>query len=183
MVGPPSRFHEAAMAGVLVPEGGERAGADEMNGTKVTQSSSAFSMACRVEVNIRASAGRIWRLLTDAKGFSRWNSTVTGIEGEIREGERLRLHVPGEDRTFTPTVSGVVDDERMTWTGGLPLVFKGVRTFELRPRGDGSTDFAMAERFSGLMLPMAKGSMPDFGPVFERYADDLKREAERPPPA
>ena len=60
-------------------------------------------------------------------------------------------------------------------------MFKGVRTFELRPRGDGSTQFAMEERFSGLMLPFVKGPMPDFGPVFERDADDLKREAERPP--
>jgi hypothetical protein len=29
------------------------------------------------------------------------------------------------------------------------------------------------------MLPMIKGSLPDFGPVFERYASDLKNEAER----
>jgi len=29
------------------------------------------------------------------------------------------------------------------------------------------------------MLPLAKGSMPDFGPVFEHFASDLKREAER----
>ncbi len=57
-------------------------------------------------------------------------------------------------------------------------MFKGVRTFELAPRADGSTDFAMEERFSGLMLPFARGSMPDFGPVFERYANDLKRAAE-----
>jgi hypothetical protein len=72
----------------------------------------------------------------------------------------------------------------MTWTGGFSPVFKGVRTFELRPRDDGSTQFAMEERFSGLMLPFVKGSMPDFGPVFERYANDLKHEAERtqPPP-
>ena len=47
------------------------------------------------------------------------------------------------------------------------------------PREDGSTDFAMEERFSGLMLPLAKGSLPDFGPIFERYANDLKNEAER----
>jgi hypothetical protein len=58
-------------------------------------------------------------------------------------------------------------------------MFKGVRTFELKRRGDGTTDFAMQERFSGLMLPMIKGSLPDFGPVFERYATDLKTEAER----
>ena len=57
--------------------------------------------------------------------------------------------------------------------------FKGVRTFELRPCDDGSSEFVMEERFSGLMLPFAKGSMPDFGPVFEHYANDLKREAER----
>jgi uncharacterized protein YndB with AHSA1/START domain len=92
--------------------------------------------------------------LTDAEGFPRWNSTVSGVEGRIREGERLPLRVPGTDRVFTPKVSDVVPNERMTWTG-------------------------MEERFSGLILSLVKGSMPDFGPVFERYANDLKREAER----
>ena len=149
-----------------------------MEEPEITQTHSAFSMSCRVEVNIRAEAETIWSLLTDAKGFPRWNSTVTSIEGQIKEGERLRLHVPGTDRTFTPTVSGVAPNERMTWTGGFAPVFKGVRTFELKPQSDGSTDSAMEERFSGLMLPLAKGSMPDFGPVFQTYARDLKRAAE-----
>ena len=149
-----------------------------MEGPEVSQSHRAFSMTCGVEVNIRASAARVWSLLTDAPGFPRWNSTVTRIEGQIGEGERLRLHVPGTDRTFTPTVSDVVENERMTWTGGFAPIFKGVRTFVLRSRDDGSTDFAMEERFSGILLPIVKGSMPDFGPVFEQYANDLKREAE-----
>jgi hypothetical protein len=43
---------------------------------------------------------------------------ITRIEGEIQDGEKLRLHVPGTDRTFTPLVSGVVPNERMTWSGG-----------------------------------------------------------------
>jgi hypothetical protein len=150
-----------------------------MKEAKITQEHKTFSMSCRVEVNIRAKAESIWSLLTDAKDFPRWNSTVTGIEGQIRQGERLRLHVPGTERTFTPTVSDVVPNERMTWTGGFAPMFLGVRTFELKPRGDGSIDFAMQERFSGLMLPLLKGSMPDFGPVFESYAHDLKRAAER----
>src|SRR4249920_3523976 len=133
---------------------------------KLTQAHSVFSMSCLVEVNIRANAERIWSILTDAKNCPRWNSTITRIEGEIREGERLRLHVPGTDRTFTPLVSDVVPNRRMAWTGGLAPVFTGVRTFELKPRNDGSIDFAMQERFSGLILPLAKGSMPDFGPIF-----------------
>ena len=72
--------------------------------------------------------------MTDADGFPRWNSTVTRVEGEIRE------------------VSDVVSDTHMT----------GVRTFELKPCDDGPIQFAMEERFSGLMLPFVRGSMPDF---------------------
>jgi len=73
----------------------------------------------------------------------------------------------------------VVPNQRMIWTGGFAPLFKGVRTFALRPRNDGSTDFAMQERFSGLILPLVKASLPDFGSMFERYAGELKNEAER----
>lgn len=153
--------------------------AGEVTTPRITQTRGAFSMLCRVDINILAAAPIVWRLLTDAEGFPRWNSTVTRIEGQIRDGERLRLHVPDTDRTFIPMVSGVVPNERMTWTGGFAPLFKGVRTFELKPRGNGTTDFAMQERFAGLVLPLARRSMPEFGPVFARFANDLKREAER----
>ena len=150
-----------------------------MDQARATQSRSLFATVCGVEVTIRASAQRVWSLLTGAEDFSRWNSTVTRIEGRIREGERLRVHVPGTDRTFTPKVSGVVPNERMTWTGGLAPIFKGVRIFKLARADDGSTIFTMQERFSGLLLPLIQHSLPDFQPIFERYANDLKREAER----
>jgi hypothetical protein len=142
-----------------------------------TQVRRALSLVGRVEVDVRAPADRVWALLTDAAGFPRWNSTVTRVEGEIREGAKLRVHVPGTNMVFTPRVSGVVANVRMTWTGGFSPVFKGVRTFELTPRGDGSTHFTMMERFSGLFVPFVK--LPDFRPIFWRYASDLKREAER----
>ena len=145
---------------------------------RITRSQTALSLVCRVEINIRASARVIWKLLTDAQNFPRWNTTVTRVEGEIREGQRLRLRVPGTDRAFTPKVSNVVPDQRMTWTGGFAPLFKGVRTFELTPCSDGTTRFVMQERFSGLILPLIRRSLPDFGPVFERYASDLKLEAE-----
>jgi len=138
-----------------------------------------FSLECHVDLNVRAPVQRLWALLTDSSGFPRWNSTVTAIDGEIREGGRLRVHVPSTTRVFTPRVSGVVPNARMTWTGGFSPIFKGVRTFELRSKQDGTTDFSMSETFSGLMLPLVSRSMPDFRPIFARYADDLRREAER----
>jgi hypothetical protein len=67
----------------------------------------------------------------------------------------------------------------MTWSEGMAPMFRGVRTFTLTPAADGSTEFAMKEELAGLMLPMIKGSLPDFAPVFEAYASDLKRAAEQ----
>ena len=138
-----------------------------------------FRMGCAIRATIQASPEKIWSLLTDAAGFPRWNSTVTSIEGQIAEGQKLKLKVPSAPtRVFTPTVTAVSAGRSMIWSDGMAPMFKGVRTFELTPNGDGSTDFSMKEEFSGLMLPMIKGSLPDFAPIFETYAEDLRRAAE-----
>jgi hypothetical protein len=152
---------------------------EALNRPIIAQTRGTFFLTCRVEVGIQSPPATIWTLLTDAPGFPRWNSTVTHIDGEIRDGQRIRIHAPGTTRTFTPKISAVVPNVRMTWTGGFAPLFNGVRTFALTPQGGRSTTFAMQERFSGLMLPLVARSLPDFGPVFERYAADLKQEAER----
>jgi hypothetical protein len=146
---------------------------------KATKTGTAFRMDCAIRTTIHASPERIWALLTDAAAFPRWNSTVTSIEGEIAEGRSLKLRVPSApERVFTPKVSRVEPGRSMVWSDGMAPMFKGVRTFALTPNADGSTEFSMKEEFSGLMLPMIKGSLPDFAPVFEAYAEDLKRAAE-----
>ncbi len=146
-----------------------------------SKTSSTFRMECSVRCNIAASPKVIWALLTNAADFPRWNSTVTSITGEIAKGNKLKLEVPVSERTFTPKVIELVPESRMVWGDGMAPMFRGERTFTLTPREDGTTDFSMVEVFSGIMLPMIKGSLPDFVPVFEQYAKDLKREAERKP--
>ncbi|MGO9835162.1 MAG: SRPBCC family protein [Polyangiaceae bacterium] len=146
---------------------------------KAQKTQHTFRMACAITVNIRAPAERLWAILTDAAGFARWNSTVSSVGGTIADGQRLELKVPtAPDRTFRPRVTISEPGKSMVWSDGMAPMFKGVRTFTLAPQPDGSTDFAMSEVFSGVMLPMIKGSLPDFGPVFEAYAADLKREGE-----
>jgi len=142
------------------------------------KSKTTFRMEYAVGANIKAAPNRIWALLTNAKEFPRWNSTVQNIEGDIAVGQKIKLYVkvaPG--RAFKLTVSEFVPDKRLVWSDGN-FIFRGVRTYTLTPKADGSTDFSMAEVFSGVMLPMIAGSLPDFGPEFEKYAADLKREAE-----
>ena len=146
---------------------------------RASKTTTTFRMECAVAVNIKATPEKLWALLTNAADFPRWNSTVKNITGDIAPGQRLAIRVTtAPDREFKPRVTDFVPTERMVWSDGFAPMFKGVRTYNLTPRGDGTTDFAMNEVFSGLMLPMIKGSLPDFGPPFEQYAADLKREAE-----
>ena len=149
--------------------------------TTATKTTTAFRMECAVSISINASPDRIWSLLTNADDFPRWNTTVTSLRGPIAKGTKLELRVPlAPNRTFKPKVTELdAAAHRMVWSDGAAPMFKGVRTYTLTPRADGTTEFAMVEVFRGIMLPMIKRSLPDFGPAFETYAADLKREAEK----
>jgi hypothetical protein len=54
----------------------------------------------------------------------------------------------------------------MVWQEGNSM-FRGVSTFALARRADGTTDFSMVEVYRGVMLPLIAGSLPDFAPAFE----------------
>jgi hypothetical protein len=55
-----------------------------------------------------------------------------------------------------------------------------VRTYQVTPLAEGTaTDFQMTETFAGILLPVLARRLPDFGPIFERYAADLKATAEQ----
>jgi hypothetical protein len=140
---------------------------------------SAFRLSYRVATDIRANPRAIWDRLTDAPGFSKWNSTVERIEGPIALGRKLALHVPiAPGRIFSPRVVVLEEPARMVWQDGFFPMFQGTRTFALTEKGGGVTGFEMEEVFRGVMLPMIKRSLPDFGPVFDRFAADLKKACE-----
>jgi hypothetical protein len=131
------------------------------------------------KIQIQAPADRVWALLTDAPGFPSWNTTVDKIEGRIALGEKITVHAkisPG--RGFPVKVTALTPNERMVWSGGMPLgLFKGERTYTLEPT-TGGVEFAMREVFSGLFSPLIEKSIPDLTPAFDEFATALKRRAE-----
>ncbi len=144
-----------------------------------TQTKSTFRQETAVSAVIAAEPSKIWRLLTDVNDQARWNSTLSSMEGRAELGGVVKMTVPeAGDRVFKVKVTAYDADREMVWTDGNPVMFQGVRTYRLTPNPDGTTTFSMTEVFSGLMLPMIGGRLPDFGPIFERYAADLKKEAE-----
>jgi hypothetical protein len=131
------------------------------------------------ETTIAASAEAIWALLTDAPGYTAWNTTVDRVEGRIAPGETIKVHAkinPG--RAFPVKVTSFEPPGQMVWTGGMPLgLFKGERTFTLTPAGDG-THFAMREVYTGVLAPLIGRSLPDLQPAFDEFAAALKQRAE-----
>ncbi len=157
----------------------ERPDPSDQAGIVATTRTSTFRRECRVSTGISAPPAKVWRLLTDVGDMVRWNSTLTSIEGSIELGGTVKMRVPeAPGRVFSIRVTTYLPNREMVWTQGNRAMFIGVRTYRLTSTPTGSTAFHMTEVFSGLMLPMIAGRLPDFAPIFERYAADLKREAE-----
>ena len=133
-----------------------------------------------VKKTIAAPADKVWALLTDAAGYPGWNSTIVSLEGQIALGQRIKLvSTVNPKRAFKLTVSEFQEPQHMVWSDGMPLgLFKGVRTFTIKPDEDGTTSFEMVEVFSGLLEPLISKSIPDMSESFDEFGESLKRAAE-----
>jgi hypothetical protein len=129
---------------------------------------------------IDAEPDAIWPVLTDGSTYADWDSGVERLEGRIAPGETIKLYVkvnPG--RAFPVKVTEFKPGQMMRWTGGMPLgLFKGERTYTLTPQGDGVTKFTMREEYTGPLLPMIWGSIPNLQPSFDQFANGLKHRVE-----
>jgi hypothetical protein len=129
---------------------------------------------------IAADPDTLWALLTDAPGYTKWDSGVEKVEGRIAPGEKVKVTSkanPG--RAFPVKVTQFEPGRRMVRSGGMPLgLFKGVRTFTLSPQGNGSTRFTVHEEYTGPLLPLIWPSIPDLKPSFDPFAAGLKARAE-----
>lgn len=132
-----------------------------------------FNQETSVGIMIQADPAIIWTLLTNADDFARWNSTIVSLEGDIRLGEKIRLiSTLDESRTFKIKIKEFIPEQHMVWGDG-----KGSRTFTLTTTDTG-TRFEMHEKIGGLMYPLYAKYLPPFQESFEKFASDLKSEAE-----
>jgi len=136
--------------------------------------------AYSTSINIVAPADAVWRILTDVGSWPEWDPGTVRIEGTIGLGEKVTAYSAlSPDRAFPVKVTSLSPNQAMVWTGGMPLgLFKGVRTFKLAPKQDGTTDFEMREEFSGLLFPLMAGTLPDLTETFKTFARGLKQRAE-----
>ncbi len=139
----------------------------------------------RSEIEIQASAERVWQLLTDFASFPQWNPFIRRASGIIRPGERLEVYIqsPGaRGMTFRPTVLTAEPNRELRWLGHflIPGLFDGEHIFTIEPLGTQRVRFVQREIFTGWLVPFfARILGTDTRRGFEKMNQALKIRAEQ----
>ena len=139
----------------------------------------------RSEIEIEASAERVWQLLTDFPHFPQWNPFIRRASGSVKLGERLEVNIQpsgANSMTFRPTVFKAEPNRELRWIGHLliPGLFDGEHIFTIEPLGTNRLRFIQREIFTGLLVPLfASGLDTDTQHGFEEMNQALKILAEQ----
>lgn len=110
----------------------------------------------RTEIEINASAERVWEILSDFESFSHWNPFVTKVEGKPIIDEKLKIDVQipdGSLQKFTPIVLKADENKELSWTGTLPLnLFRGEHFYIIESLNENKIRFVHGEYFSGWLV-------------------------------
>ena len=141
---------------------------------KATTEKKTFSRTTSISQTINAQPAEVWKILTQASDYPRWNSTIVSLEGEIKTGEKIHLKSTlDSSRTFKLKVKKMIPEQQLVWGDGM-----GERTYTLEKTSDGCI-FTMTEKIGSFMFPLFANQIPSFDASFEQFTADLKKEAEK----
>jgi len=136
------------------------------------------------EIEINATAERVWEVLTDFDAHPRWNPFIKELKGKPIEGERLRVFIQppgGKGMVFKPTVLKSEENRELRWLGRLlmPGLFDGEHYFRIEDIGNDRVRFIQGENFSGILVRLFAKSLDD-GTLkgFQQMNEALKRRVE-----
>lgn len=137
------------------------------------------------EIEIHASADKVWGVLMDFNKYPEWNPFIKSIRGSAEIGSRLQVVMQPEGRkptTFRPKVLANQPHEEFRWLGKLliPGIFDGEHIFLIEILDEGRVKFIQQEYFKGIF---ASSIMKKIGDVtqlaFEAMNLALKERAEK----
>ena len=136
------------------------------------------------EIEIMASPGAVWKILTDFSEYSKWNPFIRSFEGKPADGNTFLVTIqPPESKpmTFKPVCLVMEKNREFRWLGHLFFkgLFDGEHIFQLEETAKGTTRFIHREKFRGLLVPLLwkqLGSNTRKG--FEAMNRELKKRAE-----
>jgi len=133
-------------------------------------------------VGVRATADRLWELISDFGSWGRWNPYETDLSGAIVYGGRISLteRMPGlPERTVQAQIGEWQPRAQLVWSEKRGLWFNSVRYFEIEELEPGSCILANGAIFSGLRGELHHDKhRRGYKAAFEEIAENLRKAAE-----
>lgn len=166
-----------AVCGATSGRAEERAAAAQVENTGL------MSGRVHTEVEIQASAERVWAILSDLSDYPSWNPFVRQISGILRKDERLKVTLQppgGRAMSFRPAVIVAETNRELRWRGSVivPGIFDGEHYFIIEPRSASSVRFVQGEDFSGVLVPFLGSVIRNASEGFVAMNAALKQRAE-----
>lgn len=141
-------------------------------------------MEIKTEIEINASATKVWEILTDFKSYPSWNPFITKISGDLSLGGKLEAFLSppkGKGMTFKPDVVTLEKNKEFSWLGKFLVkgIFDGKHIFEIEQINSKKVKFIQREEFSGILVPLFKGVINDAKEGFILMNKELKKRAEQ----
>jgi hypothetical protein len=116
------------------------------------------------EIEIDASAERVWGVLTDFPSYPHWNPFIRRISGDLAVGERLEVRLePPDSRgiTMRPTLLRAEPNRLIQWVGHLffPGIFDGEHSLAIHPLEGDRVRFVQHEAFKGVLVRLLARSL------------------------
>jgi hypothetical protein len=133
-------------------------------------------------IDIDATPGKVWAVLTDLPRYPEWNPFIQRAAGTVAAGARLTLRMvsaTGKASTFKPTVLTADPGRELRWIGHLlvPGIFDGEHSFVLTA-ANGGTHLTQNEKFTGLLIPLTSKLLDGTADSFAALNEALKKRAE-----
>ena len=138
------------------------------------------------EVEINASAERVWHLLTDFAQFPQWNPFIQRVSGEPIAGSRLDVTIQPsgtEATTIRPIVMKAEPNRELRWRGQWLTsgLLDDEHIFTIEPLEPGRVRFTQREIFTGIFSSFAAHRRnTDTRRGFREMGQALKLRAEQP---
>jgi hypothetical protein len=135
----------------------------------------------RAEIDIHASANRVWNVLVDFHKYHEWNPFIYRVTGSAIAGAKITINIrtpSGKEREYEPTIMSIDNGRELRWMGKA-FFLEGEHSFSLEAIDTGSTRFIQREIFRGpISLFFGKRTDKDISAGFEQMNQALKCRAE-----
>ncbi|WP_100488741.1 SRPBCC domain-containing protein [Sporolactobacillus pectinivorans] len=118
----------------------------------------------RTEIQIKATANRVWDVLTDFKRYPEWNPFIKYLKGKPMEGTKIEVKMASagsKGMILKPKVLKFQRCKEFRWLGHIviPGLFDGEHIFEIINIPNNATLFIQREKFYGILVPLLKNTL------------------------